>query len=149
MNAHHRYGISEPPRSRKSTIAHCLLGPIVRLGPNEISLSSPFAAIDLFKTGKGFTKTDFYTVFLPDGRKDVFTEIREPLHAEKKRFAVVPYSLASIQKHAPEIEHQERKFISKLDAFAGRVQQESVDLGSWLHYLAFDVGPKVCTLTDV
>lgn len=109
----------------------------MRLGPNEVSFASPLAAADLFKTGKGFHKTEFYTVFLPDGRKDIFTEIREDQHAAKKRFGVPAYSLAAIQQHTDAIEAVMLKLISKLDNFAS--SSSACDLGCWLHYLAFDV----------
>jgi hypothetical protein len=95
--------------------------------------------MELFKTGKGFHKTDFYTVFLPDGRKDIFTEIRESYHAVKKRFAVPAYSLAAVQKHGNDIESVMRNFLTKMDGVARAEPGTSCDLGSWLHYLAFDV----------
>lgn len=72
---------------------------MVRIGPNELSFAAPSAAIDIFRTGRGFHKTDFYTVFLSNGIKDIFTEIREKVHAKKKRYVVPPYSLASIKQN--------------------------------------------------
>ncbi|KIW95782.1 uncharacterized protein Z519_02846 [Cladophialophora bantiana CBS 173.52] len=117
---------------------HRQYGPIVRLGPNEISMASPLAALDIFNPGKGFYKSDFYTIFLPPNVKDLFTEIREPVHAVMKRFAVPPYSLASVQQHTEDIEALLGKFQSKMDDFALH-DKSAVDLGSWLHYLAFDV----------
>ncbi len=101
-------------------------------------MASPLAALDIFKTGKGFYKSDFYTIFLPPNVKDLFTEIREPVHAVMKRFAVPPYSLASVQQHTEDIEALLWKFQSKMDDFAVH-DNLAVELGSWLHYLAFDV----------
>lgn len=124
---------------RRLPRSHIAGGRIVRIGPNEVSFASPSAALDLFRTGKGFHKTEFYTVFLPDGRKDIFTEIREPLHAVKKRFAVPAYNIVSIQQHTDEIEAVMTKFLSRIDNFADPGQLALCDLGSWLHYLAFDV----------
>jgi hypothetical protein len=119
-------------------------GPIVRLGPNEVSFASPLAALELFKTGKGFHKTEFYTVFLPDGRKDIFTEIREPLHAVKKRFAGPAYNMAAIQHNSDILEAVEHIFLAKMDDFADSGGNVACDLGTWLHYLAFDVRVKIC-----
>jgi hypothetical protein len=112
---------------------------VVRIAPNEVSFASPNAAKDILAAGKGFNKTDFYKVFPTKENPDIFTEIREWKHAQMKRFAVTPYSLASIQRQAPYIESVERQLIEKLDGFAGD-SGKPCDLGDWLHYFAFDVG---------
>lgn len=112
-------------------------GPIVRIAPNEVSFSSPEAALELFKTGKGFHKTDFYGVFPPPENPDIFTETRESVHGVKKRYAATPYSLASMQQSTSRIEGTENLLISKLDEFAGG--ERVCDLGEWLHFFAFDV----------
>lgn len=114
-----------------------LPGPVVRIAPNEVSLSSPEAALELFKTGKGFHKTDFYGVFPPPENPDIFTETRESVHGMKKRYAATPYSLASMQQCTDRIEGTEQLLISKLDEFDGG--QRICDLGDWLHFFAFDV----------
>ncbi|KIX08598.1 uncharacterized protein Z518_03254 [Rhinocladiella mackenziei CBS 650.93] len=116
---------------------HQKYGPVVRIAPNEVSFSSPDAAIELFKTGKGFHKTDFYGVFPPPENPDIFTETREAVHGVKKRYATTPYSLASMQQSTPRIEETERLLMSKLDEFADG--SKICDLGDWLHFFAFDV----------
>jgi cytochrome P450 len=116
---------------------HARYGPIVRIAPNEVSLSSQQAAKDVFTVGKGFHKTDFYAVFPPPENPDIFTEVREWKHAQMKRFAATPYSLASMQKMTPSIEEVERVLVDMLKGYAGR--GETCDLGNWLHWFAFDV----------
>lgn len=116
---------------------HKRYGPVVRIAPNEVSFASPEAARQLLSAGKGFHKTDFYGVFPPPENPDIFTETREHVHAQKKRVANVPYSMAAMQQLAPFIDDTIELFMEKLDRFAdvsGRV-----DLGAWLHYFAFDV----------
>jgi hypothetical protein len=112
----------------------------VRIGPNELSFASPEAAVDIFRTGRGFHKTDIYTIFLPDGIKDIFTEIREKVHSGKKRYAVPPYSLASVKKQTHQVEGITLELLAVMDSVAVKNQMEPFDLGSWLHFLAFDVG---------
>ncbi|OAP65103.1 hypothetical protein AYL99_01075 [Fonsecaea erecta] len=116
---------------------HRKYGRIVRVAPNELSFSSPVAAHDILTPGNGFTKTEFYRVFPPKHAPDIFTETREWKHAAMKRVAVVPYSLASVQKMGPWIEDVQKEFIAKIGEYAdsGRV----CDLGDLLHYFAFDV----------
>jgi hypothetical protein len=102
-----------------------------------VSFSNPEAAIELFKTGKGFHKTEFYGVFPPPENPDIFTETREAVHGLKKRYAATPYSLASMQQSTPRIEETEKLLLSKLDEFADN--NKICDLGDWLHFFAFDV----------
>jgi len=110
---------------------------VVRIAPNEVSFASPDAAIEIFKTGKGFHKTDFYGVFPPPENPDIFTETRESVHGVKKRYAATPYSMATMQQSAPRIEIMEQLLTSKLDGFADG--EKVCDLGDWLHFFAFDV----------
>ncbi|KAJ5761286.1 hypothetical protein N7520_008442 [Penicillium odoratum] len=132
----HKALASAPYDTHKLT---AITGPVVRVGPNELSFASPDAALDIFRTGRGFQKTDFYTVFLPDNIKDIFTEIREKVHAKKKRFAVPPYSLASVKQQTEQIERLTMDLISVMDSTAAKNQTASFDLGSWLHFLVIDV----------
>ncbi|KAK4941939.1 hypothetical protein LTR10_018269 [Elasticomyces elasticus] len=116
---------------------HKKYGPVVRTGPNEVSFSQPEAALELFKTGKGFHKTDFYGVFPPPENPDIFTETRESVHGVKKRYAATPYSLATMQQSVDRIEETEKLLINRLDNFAS--PNKVCDLGDYLHFFAFDV----------
>jgi hypothetical protein len=113
-------------------------GPIVRSGPNELSFASTAAAKDIFTSGKGYHKSDFYWVFPPPENPDIFTEVREWKHAQMKRYAAVPYSLTSMQKLTPCIEDVERLLLQKIGGFAEN-SNLPCDLGDWLHWFAFDV----------
>ncbi|KUI56974.1 Pisatin demethylase [Cytospora mali] len=127
---------------------HKKYGPVVRIGPNEVSLSSPEAARMLLSAGKRFYKTKFYGVFPPPENPDIFTEYREDVHAQKKKVANVPYSMAAMQQLSPFIDDTIELLTQKMDAAAaGRTgapirdfsKGPVVDLGNWLHWFAFDV----------
>ena len=122
---------------------HRKYGPVVRIAPNEVSLSSPEAARLLLGAGKHFTKTKFYGVFPPPENPDIFTETREHVHAQKKKVANVPYSMTAMQKLSPFIDDTIELLMRKLAALAGGQAEDArgptVDLGAWLHYFAFDV----------
>ncbi|KAK3715094.1 hypothetical protein LTR37_007304 [Vermiconidia calcicola] len=117
---------------------HERLGPIVRIAPNELSLSSPNAAREVLAAGRGFHKTDFYGVFPPPENPDIFTETREAVHAVKKRFASNPYSMATMQQMSGYIEDTERLLMGKFDRMC-QTQDQFCNLGDYLHYYAFDV----------
>ncbi|KAI6913393.1 hypothetical protein KC318_g1057 [Hortaea werneckii] len=120
-------------------------GNLVRIAPNELSLSSPLAAREVLAAGKDFHKTDFYAVFPPPENPDIFTETRESVHAVKKRYASHAYSMSAMQQLSGCIEATERLLVEKLDGVAspaaGRkgTGEGVVDLGDYLHYFAFDV----------
>jgi len=126
---------------------HKRYGPIVRNTPNQLTFSSPEAARQILSPGKGFHKTDFYWVFPPYNNPDIFTEVSEAKHAILKKFAGPAYSLASFQALVPCIEDTERLFCAKLDAFAESSSDTIIDLGTWLHYFAFDVLGRVAFST--
>ncbi|KAK3687839.1 cytochrome P450 [Podospora appendiculata] len=117
---------------------HRKYGPIVRIAPNELSLASPEAARTLLSAGKRFFKTPFYGVFPPPENPDIFTETREDVHAQKKRVANVPYSMAAMQQLSPfindTVELLARKIEEHISTNAG-----VFNLGDYLHYFAFDV----------
>ncbi|ORY72116.1 cytochrome P450 [Pseudomassariella vexata] len=134
---------------------HRKYGPLVRIAPNEVSLSSPHAARLLLSAGKRFYKTDFYGVFPPPENPDIFTETREDVHAMKKKVANVPYSMAAMRQLNGFIDDTIDVLASRLDEYAApegedlqrekaqigaeNVKKHQVDLGAWLHYFAFDV----------
>ncbi|KAI8623937.1 cytochrome P450 [Xylariaceae sp. FL1651] len=131
---------------------HRKYGPVVRIGPAEVSFSSPHVARNILSAGKRFYKTDFYSVFPPPENPDIFTEIREEVHAMKKKVANVPYSMAAMRQLSPFIDDTIEFLVSRLGgfctdpttnpkegAFGGQKPQPILDLGNWLHYFAFDV----------
>lgn len=126
---------------------HKKYGPIVRIAPNEVSVSSPEAARTLLSAGKRFYKTKFYGVFPPPENPDIFTEYREDVHAQKKKVANVPYSMAAMQQLGPFIDDTIEVLMQKLNLAAGPARGQTkdlsngpiVDLGNWLHWFAFDV----------
>ncbi|KAI3328529.1 cytochrome P450 [Ustulina deusta] len=130
---------------------HRKYGPVVRIGPSEVSFSSPQVARNLLSAGKRFYKTDFYSVFPPPENPDIFTEIREEVHAMKKKVANVPYSMAAMRQLSPFIDDTIEFLVSRMggfctdpatvskDSFSRKKPQPILDLGDWLHYFAFDV----------
>lgn len=137
---------------------HRAYGPVVRIGPNEVSFSSPHIARNILSAGKRFYKTDFYSVFPPPEHPDIFTETREEVHAMKKKVANVPYSMAAMRQLSPFIDDTIELLVSRMGAFctdtdpatepkeevvdaafAGKKPRPVIDLGDWLHFFAFDV----------
>lgn len=124
---------------------HKKYGPVVRTAPNEVSIASPEAARTVLSAGKRFYKTPFYGVFPPPENPDIFTEVREDVHAQKKKVANVPYSMAAMQQLSPFIDDTIELLMTKMERMATTpapgtaAGRPRVDLGNWLHWFAFDV----------
>ncbi|KAK4224636.1 cytochrome P450 [Podospora fimiseda] len=118
---------------------HKKYGPIVRIAPDEVSVSSPEAARTLLSAGKRFFKTNFYGVFPPPENPDIFTEVREDVHAQKKRVANVPYSMGAMRELSPFIDDTIELLAKKIGQHIDLDGDKTFDLGDWLHYFAFDV----------
>lgn len=126
-----------------------MTGPIVRLGPNEVSFASCRAALTMMRPGKSFHKTEYYEGFLPGGVKDLFTEIREPVHAAGKRTIGPFYTAQSVAQYAPEIRAVQMKLLDELDKQALPEYAAACDLGKLLHFMTFDVSSQKAVPTTM
>lgn len=131
IELHERYGMLLREFHHSTATNSRSLGPIVRIAPNELSFSSPYAAREVLAAGKGFHKTDFYSVFPPAENPDIFTETNEHAHGVKKRHASNAYSMAAMQGLSEYVEDTQRLLVSKLDQKC-RLPEETCDLGDWL-----------------
>ena len=85
----------------------------------------------MLAAGKGFHKTEFYSVFPPADNPDIFTETNEHAHAVKKRYASNAYSMAAMQGLSGYIEDTQKLLVSKLDQKC-KSSEQTCDLGDWL-----------------
>lgn len=121
---------------------HKKYGDVVRIGPNCISISKPDLIPTIYGVGKGYVKSDFYSVWqnIVNGRRVasmVFTT-DEAVHAAMKRPIASAYSLSTLKDFEPLIDSTTAVFLSRLDelfASTGKI----CDLGNWLQWYAFDV----------
>jgi hypothetical protein len=65
--------------------------------------------------------------------------VREWKHAQMKRYAVTPYSLAQMQKRSKPIEDMIMTLMEHLERYSVN-EKRICNLGNLLHYFAFDVG---------
>ena len=60
-------------RTRRMQTLHEKYGPVVRIGPNEVSFNSLSALLTLYGAGTVFQRNDFYRMFDVYGRRNLFT----------------------------------------------------------------------------
>ncbi|KAK5168178.1 uncharacterized protein LTR77_006746 [Saxophila tyrrhenica] len=120
---------------------HARYGPIVRIAPNEVTISDASAVQTIYGIKSKFTKTDWYDVWRGPNRGtkhfDQFTDRDEKHHAARRRLLSNMYSMTSVLESEPYIDDCSEVLMRKLSALAER--GVSIDLGKWLQMYAFDV----------
>src|SRR3954452_9321294 len=71
---------------------HLRYGPVVRIGPNQISFNSLSALRQIYGAGSAFERTIFYKMFDAYGRPNLFTFSSGNDHRERKRLVNHIYS---------------------------------------------------------
>ncbi|KAJ9299754.1 hypothetical protein DTO271G3_2638 [Paecilomyces variotii] len=130
-------------------LLHEKYGPVVRLGPNMVSLSDPALIATLYGINGDWLKTDFYhsnSVF-QDGKiiYTLFSETDNVRHSQMKRPIAQLYSQNGLRDLEPHIIIPSIYFIQRLDQefIMGRNKDGICDLATWLSYYAWDVVGEV------
>jgi cytochrome P450 len=121
---------------------HEKYGPIIRLGPNMVSLQSPVYTPQIYGIGKGLTKSDYYSVFqnIVNGKRtaSLVAMTDESQHARTKRLIANAYSLTTLVEFEPLVDSTIQVFLDILSTRFASTRQ-ICDLGLYLQYFAFDV----------
>lgn len=113
---------------------HQKYGPVVRLGPNEVSFTSLEAVKEIYTSGgSGYDKTEFYKLFMQFGTRTMFSTLGKRGHGAKKRSVAGAYANSNII-HADVIEG----IRERTDAFLKKCAAGTVDVYVWLHCFALD-----------
>lgn len=135
---------------------HRQLGPVVRLGPNNVSVSgsSKYVA-QVYGIGKGLVKSDFYSCFqnVVNGRRaaSLVAMTDETEHAKSKRLIANAYSLSTLVEYEELVDRTIQVFLTTLQerycppdptsptSTSTRQSQPPLDLCQYLQFFAFDV----------
>jgi len=124
-------------------------GSIVRIGPNQLSLSDPEWIQSVYRVKSPLEKSLMYTVNdvqLEDGSvsHSIFSVRDEKLHAEMDKPIAHLYGLKHVLSYEKQIDVVLEKLMKVLNGFAK--QQQSCDVGRQLLYsLWCYVCPRMCT----
>ncbi|KAI1346127.1 cytochrome P450 family protein [Xylaria sp. FL0043] len=116
---------------------HRKYGPIVRIGPNELSVGDPEAFRQIYRVSKPFSKSACYAAVKGSRPFDLANETNKKVHAAQRRLVARPYSMESTKRFETDIDGLLDTLLHKLDSFAESSQ--TVDLGFWVQLYAFDV----------
>ncbi|KAK5994301.1 Cytochrome P450 monooxygenase cicH [Cladobotryum mycophilum] len=127
---------------------HSRYGPIVRTAPNVVSVSDPRAIPAIYAIGTKFYKANlfphqatssFYSVFDVEYRGGLMTSMfssRDPArHQSLRRPVAQKFSMSSMKALEPFADDCAEIFIRAMTEMEG----QSIDLGEWLQWYAFDV----------
>ncbi|KAE8371099.1 cytochrome P450 [Aspergillus bertholletiae] len=77
---------------------HRKYGPIVRIAPDEVDISSLAEFKDIHRAGSPFLKSKWYDKFVPSGRSGVFS-MRDPKqHAARRKLFARPFSKSELRR---------------------------------------------------
>lgn len=116
-NAHRVYGAFSLLRSYHRVIIHSrLLGPLVRIAPNHISIADLSALQTIYGHNAGLLKSDFYEVFTSfNGRKSIFSTRSREEHTRKRRILSHTFSQRSTLEFEPVVQHHLASLIKQWD----------------------------------
>lgn len=119
---------------------HALYGPVVRIGPNEVSICDASMLQQVFG-GNPWQKGTAYSFTASGGAstsETALSSIRDDEeHKSRRKIWDRAFSIASLKNYQPSIALRVQQLCDQFDALAER--EEVVDLQEWLRYLVFDV----------
>ncbi|KAJ2974229.1 hypothetical protein NUW58_g8725 [Xylaria curta] len=116
---------------------HQRYGPVVRIGPNELSIGDPEAFLQIYRVSGAYPKSASYSVVKGSRLFDLAGERNEKLHAAQRRLVARAYSMESTMHLEPQVDELISQLLRKFDDMA--FSRQTVDLGYWLQLFAFDV----------
>nr|UYD62321.1 cytochrome P450 [Leptographium qinlingense (nom. inval.)] len=75
---------------------HARYGPVVRIGPREVSFASLSALRTIYGAGSGFERTSFYRMFEVYGHPNLFTYPSVRQHAQRKKLLAHAYAKSTV-----------------------------------------------------
>ncbi|CDM34075.1 hypothetical protein CBS147339_5607 [Penicillium roqueforti] len=122
-------------RTRKINALHHQYGPVVRIGPSEVTFNSTSAVRAIYGAGSGFERTGFYHMFEVYGRKNMFSFATTKQHGERKKLFAHAYAKSAMLKgqNAQMVEQKVKLYMDLLERDGGKSE-----IFSTLHYFSLD-----------
>ncbi|KAF2142783.1 uncharacterized protein K452DRAFT_307701 [Aplosporella prunicola CBS 121167] len=125
---------------------HAQYGPVVRVGPNTVSLSDPECLKLVYSSRTNFAKSDMYTINdVTQGKKTIenmFGTRSKDLHRKLRAPIQKYYKLSTVSKLEGQIDRSLNALCKALDERFVKTEK-SFDISDWLLYYAWDVMAEV------
>ncbi|KAJ6139569.1 Cytochrome P450 E-class group I [Penicillium samsonianum] len=111
-------------RTRKINALHQQYGPVVRIGPSEVTFNSTSALRAIYGAGSGFERTGFYHMFEAYGRKNMFSFATAKQHGERKKLFAHAYAKSVMLKgqNAEIVEQKVKLYMDLLQRDGGKAR---------------------------
>lgn len=124
-------------RNRYVHSLHERYGPIVRLGPEEISISDPEYVKEIY--GGNFDKSGFYGQFGNYGRLNTFSSLEKAAHIRRRKVTAQMYSKTYVTSEPIEQLASQRVQDAMRHVQAALKESKEVEVYEMFHALAMDV----------
>ncbi|CEJ53816.1 hypothetical protein PMG11_00157 [Penicillium brasilianum] len=118
---------------------HQKYGPIVRVGPNEVSVADPNMISVIYGIGSKFTKTPFYATMAPVYQGEIMDSMfttRDPVYHKHLKSSVSQiFSMTNMKNFEVYADECTQIFMDAMLTLEG----QSLDFSNWLQWYAFDV----------
>lgn len=120
-------------------------GPLVRIGPNHVSVADTAFISRFYSIKEDYTKTAFYPIQCISWKKkpemNLFSERNPEEHRIAKRKVGAAFSMPNLLQSEAAIDSCVKLFMHRLRDLT--TDGSPIDLGAWLQYFAFDVVGEV------
>ncbi|KAI0441523.1 cytochrome P450 [Xylaria telfairii] len=116
---------------------HQRYGPVVRIGPNELSIGDPEAFRQIYRTNAAYPKSASYSIWQGSRPFDLSGERNEKIHSTQRRLVARVYSMESMLRLESQMDELVTTLLGKFDDVA--FSKQTIDLSYWLQLFAFDV----------
>ena len=116
---------------------HQRYGPVVRLGPNEISFATADAVKEIYQSGgSGYDRTELYDLFKQFGARTLFSTPQKAGHSQRKRILADKYANTNIMRseHLEGLKDRAQAFLQNCYS----APEGEVDIYVQLHSFALD-----------
>ncbi|KAI0101193.1 cytochrome P450 [Daldinia grandis] len=121
---------------------HRKYGPLVRIGPNHVSVSDPREINHIYGLKSKYIKTEFYhpmhSIIWEGKAEPHLFSMRDPtVHRESKKVLGNAYSPTSLLAYEPAIDECINLLLYQIEKLAS--EKKPIDFGEWISYYTFDV----------
>lgn len=116
---------------------HQRYGPVVRLGPNEISFATANAVKEIYQSGgSGYDRTEFYDLFKQFNTRTLFSTPSKGEHSRRKRILADKYANTNVMRpeHLQGLKDRAQTFLRNCTS----TSDGEVDAYVQLHCFALD-----------
>lgn len=118
-------------------LMYSVVGPVVRIAPNDLSFATPTSYRDIFKSRQHFTKTEFFDAIDSGfGEHGIGTERDVATHLRKRKFLTPAFTPQATWEFEPLVLPHLDRFMSAIEE-RGKTE-EGVDMVEWFQFLTFD-----------